>query len=308
MLRIERILYPTDFFPCAAQALDHAVYLARRYRAELHALHAVVLHADDPHNPAAYVPDLEQAQRRVEELAKSSLEDAFRDRGDAGLRVVKARRRGFSAADVILEYADEREIDLVVMGTHGRRGLGHLFLGSVAEEVVRLATCPVLTIRERRRPLEAEAVERILVPVDFSSHSSGALRYAREIATTYGAKLDLVHVVEQVLHPEFYETAGVAPGAAGPELERRARAEMARLVEEGSDPDVAFEAHVVDGRAARDLVEFARERESDLIVIATHGLTGIRHLLLGSVAEKVVRSAPCPVLTVKPFGRSLLPD
>lgn len=307
MLRIERILFPTDFFPCADQALEHAIYLSRRYGAELHALHAVVLHADDPHNFAAHVKGLEEAQLRVEELAGTRMREAFHDRDAADVRVVTERRRGFSAADVILDYADEKEVDLVVMGTHGRRGLGHLFLGSVAEEVVRLATCPVLTIRERRAALTAESVNRVLVPFDFSRHATEALRYAREIATTYGASLDLVHVVEQVLHPEFYEAAGMNVSAALPEIERRARKELARLIEETPGPEVESEIHVIEGRAARDVVEFARGRDSDLIVIATHGLTGIRHLLLGSVAEKVVRTAPCPVLTVKPFGRSLLP-
>ncbi len=79
--------------------------------------------------------------------------------------------RGFSTAPAILEYAKHNDIDLIVMGTHGRRGLGHLFLGSVAEEVVRLSSVPVLTVRERETPKPFEKMRRLLVPLDFSQHA-----------------------------------------------------------------------------------------------------------------------------------------
>ncbi len=306
MLRIKKILLPTDFFPCANQALDHALYLARKYGAEFHMLHAIVLHDDDPHNPAAHIVNLEEIHDRLKELAEANMNAAIRERDDGGVKILMEQRRGVSAADVILTYADDEEIDLIVMGTHGRRGLGHLLLGSVSEEVVRMADCPVLTIREKAEQQDIDDVSRILVPLDFSEHANNGLRHAKELAATYGAKLDLMHVIEEMVQPAFYEMAGVPPDMVRSARRQKSRDEMERLFRKAGGPDVPVDYFVVTGKASQDIVEFAREAEIDLIVIATHGLTGIQHLLLGSITEKVVRMAPCPVFTVKSFGKSLV--
>jgi nucleotide-binding universal stress UspA family protein len=306
MLQIKKILLPTDFFPCANQALDHALYLAKKHNAEFHMLHAIVLHDDDPHNPAAHVVNLDEIHQRLKELASADMDAAIRERKESGVTIVTEQRRGVAAAAVILRYAEENDIDLIVMGTHGRRGLGHLFLGSVAEEVVRLATSPVLTIREQAERQDVRRMARILVPLDFSEHSSNALQCAREIAITYGAKLDLLHVIEETTQPAFYEMAGVPLDELRADREKKSIQEMERLHVSSTGPEIKADYHAMVGRASRDIVEFAKENDIDLIVIATHGLTGIRHLLLGSVTEKVVRMAPCPVFTVKAFGKSLI--
>jgi len=148
MNRIERILFPTDFSPCANEALDYALFLTRRYAATLHMLHAVVLHDDDPHNPAAHFADIDEIEQRLRDLARIEMKVSIRERADGRERIVMDQRRGISAAEVVLDYAREEEIDLIVIGTHGRRGPGKLPLGSVAEAVVRRAPCPVLTIKQ----------------------------------------------------------------------------------------------------------------------------------------------------------------
>lgn len=306
MLQIKKILYPTDFSRCAQQALDHALYLAEQYNAELHMLHAIVLHEEDPHNPAHHFPNVEDVHKRLKELAHERMSEAVEPHAKDGLNVKLVQERGISSASVILDYAKEQGVDLVVMGTHGRRGLGHLFLGSVAEEVVRLAGCPVLTIRERKEPMPVEAIERLLVPLDFSEHARAALRHAREIAATYGARLQLLHVVEETVHPAFYVTGETSIFKLIPDIREKSEAAMKNMFNEVGGAEVEFDLHVVEGRAARDIVKFAGKNGADLIVIATHGLTGIEHLLLGSVTEKVVRQAPCPVFTVKSFGKSLV--
>jgi len=305
MLQVKKILLPTDFFPCANQALDHALYLARKYGAQFHMLHAIVLHDKDPHNPAAHVINLEDVQKRLQELAAADMSTSLGERDDSGIEIFMEQRRGVSAADVILRYTKEENIDLIVMGTHGRRGLGHLFLGSVAEEVVRMSDCPVLTIREQAEQTDIDDVTRILVPLDFSEHANNGLRHAKHMADTYGAKLDLLHIVEEMVQPAFYELAGVAPEKVREARKQKSREEMERLFRESAGPEVEVDYHVIVGRATQDIVGFAKETDADLIVIATLGLTGIQHLLLGSVAEKVVRMAPCPVLTVMSFGKSL---
>jgi nucleotide-binding universal stress UspA family protein len=178
----------------------------------------------------------------------------------------------------------------------------------VAEEVVRLSRCPVFTIRERREPRLVEEIERILIPIDFSEHSRHALRYAKQVAASYGARLQLLHVIENVIHPSFYaldrlhssELLGVIP--------KKARRALERFLDETAGPELTTEVHVIEGRAAADITAYAKELDSDLIVIATHGLTGIEHLLTGSVTEKVVRHASCPVFTVTVYGKNLIWD
>jgi nucleotide-binding universal stress UspA family protein len=306
MIRIGKILFPTDFSPCAEQALGHALYLANKYQASLHVLHAIVLHEDDPHDPSAHFTDIVEIQQRLQDLARTEMQAAISARPDATGEVVMRQRRGISAADVILEYAALEDIDLVVMGTHGRRGLGRLLLGSVAERVVRFSSCPVLTIREHEHPKPIAETNRILVPVDYSDHSKAAIRHARAIAATYGASLELLHVIEEAPRPEFYDEVGFRANLVEADAGEKAKREMRGLYESSPGPEVEARCHAFLGLAGPDIVRFAEDTGVDLIVIATHGLTGLPYLLMGSVAEAIVRMSPCPVCTVKSFGKSLV--
>jgi nucleotide-binding universal stress UspA family protein len=247
--------------------------------------------------------DLIEAQ--LEQLAADRIRSVTGDLTVGIPVVVRAKKRGISAAPIILEYADENDIDLIVMGTHGRRGLEHLFLGSVAEEVVRFAACPVFTVREAKEPKPTKAIERILVPVDFSTHSQKALTYAGELALAYDARLQLLHIIEPVVYPSFYSLDRANFFDWMDEIEVEAIRQLHQFSAARGGPDVPVDHFVVRGRAATDIVDFAETKRSDLIVMATHGLTGMKRLYLGSVCEKVVRRAMCPVFTVKAFGRAL---
>ncbi|UCC82744.1 MAG: universal stress protein [Gemmatimonadota bacterium] len=303
MLRIGKVLYPTDFSRCAGHALPYTLHLAETYRAELHLLHALVLHEADPGNLSHRLPDMEELYLALEEHADAQLKGAIEAHGRAGFTIKSAQVRAISAAGAILDYATENEIDLVVMGTHGRRGLRRLLLGSVAEEVVRLAPCPVLTVPEREDRASPSQIERIVVPVDFSVHAKLALAYAVQLSDAYGAQLHLLHVVDEVIYPDFYPPVIPSGGSITDELRDQSLQRMKTLLSgfEGTDAAV----HVRAGRAAPEIADFAQDRDADLIVIASHGLTGISHVLLGSVTEQLVRRAPCPVFTVKGFGRKL---
>ena len=205
-----------------------------------------------------------------------------------------------SVERAILAYAAQEAVDLIVMGTHGRRALDRLLLGSVAAKVVRLAECPVFTVGFEAASWEKGAARRILVPVDFSDHARLALAYARDLAAMYGAHLDLLHVIEETALTAAY---GMEPVVAQiPDVEGPARKALERLVQDVGGPEVPYTVHVTVGHPAYEIAEFAERQRIDLIVIATHGLTGIKRLLLGSVAEHVVHRAPCPVFTVKGFG------
>jgi nucleotide-binding universal stress UspA family protein len=309
MLILDDILVARDFSPVSDRAARVALDLAERAGAALHLLFAEVLH-DNPFADAKRY-DEGQAERIRTKLREGADGKPLFDPSRMA-RVEEHVVRDVAAAPAITTFASERDLDLIVLGTAGRRGVARMFLGSVAEEVVRTAERPVLTIPRKRdgddRPDDATlAPRRILVPIDFSDHCRHALRYARAWAALYEADLDVVHVMEKDLHPAFY-LAGGGEAEVGPELRKRAHAELETFVQETPGPDVPHRLRIEAGRAARALLTCGGEAGIDLIVMATHGLTGMEHFLMGSVAEKVVRRATCPVLTVKPFGKSLLPD
>ncbi|UCE53958.1 MAG: universal stress protein, partial [Desulfobacterales bacterium] len=205
---------------------------------------------------------------------------------------------------VILDYASENDIDLIVMGTHGRRGLEHVFLGSAAEEVVRLAKCPVLTMREIKKPHPKESLNRILVPIDFSHYAHQALLFAKEIAATYKSRLQVLHVIEQSKRPDFYFFNTNPNPNLIQNIRKKSKEKIEQLLNTVKEPNVAADIHIIEGQAARDIVKFADENDTDLVVISSHGLTGYEQLLIGGVAEKVVRMSTSPVFTVKTFGNS----
>lgn len=306
MLRIDKILYPTDFSDTAAEALPHALHLAEKYGAELHMLHAHVLHESDPINAAHSFPRMQELYDILERNAEDQM-DAALERYPTELKIERVQVRGISAPTSILEYSEQQAIDLIVMGTHGRRGLRRLLLGSVAEEIVRLAPCPVLTVPERDR-VPAGRFEKIVVPVDFSEYAALALTYAHELAAVYAAQLLLLHIVDEVVYPDFYPPVMPSGGRMTDELGAQSVTRLRELLAETGRPDVRADVHVRSGKAAPEIAHFTESEAADLVVIASHGLTGLSHMLLGSVTEQVIRRAHCPVFTVKAFGRKVIAE
>jgi nucleotide-binding universal stress UspA family protein len=156
--------------------------------------------------------------------------------------------------------------------------------------------------------MEELQIGKIICAVDFSEYSDHALRYALYFAKTFGADLQVLHVVELPFLPS-YSLAGV-PDLSIPseEIEEAARKKLGELVTKCRAEYAKVEGQVRTGTAFVEIIGYAREVEADLIIVGTHGRTGLRHMLIGSVAEKIVRKAPCPVLSVKhPHHRFEMP-
>jgi len=306
MIRIHKILFPTDFSRCSEQAMDHALYMAKRFRAELHILHVIALHRNDPHNRTCPSPVNEQLLSHTQSFSAARLSAIAKPFRHSDVPITTVQRRGISAAETIMGYARENDVDLIVLGTHGRRGLGRLFLGSVAEEVVRFAHCPIFSVRELEEPVALETMKQVLVPVDFSRNSRRALSHAKELAALYEAKLLILHVIDETAYPAYYAAGKTSVFDYRPEIRTRSKEAMRRFFQEVEGPRVAAEFFCADGRPSREILRFSKDHHADLEVIATHGSSGVEHLLIGSVAEKVVRQAPCPVFTVKTFGRKVI--
>ncbi len=305
MLQLNDIVLARDFSPVSDQAMRYAVGLAQQTGATLHLVHADVLHEDpfEADAPAAGTErDAQIRERLLVDADDAPLADRFAD-----VTFETDVRRDVAAAPAILGYASDLDADLIVMGTHGRRGVRRLLIGSVAEEVVRRADRPVMTVRKDGDDGALPTMERILVPIDFSDFAEDALRHAREFAQLYGAQVDLLHVIEENLHPAFYVGGVRSIYDVQPDIENKVRDRLHAAWEAvDAGTGTPAEMHVVDGRAARAITQFAQRNQSDLLVMSTHGLTGLEHFLMGSVAEKVVRHVTAPVLTVKAFGKSPL--
>jgi len=302
MLNLDTILFPTDFSSVAEGAFAHAAHLALRTGARIHVFN-VVSPADDTGNPMDFLPVEPVGGDRVVEAEPQRVEvkTATQERGTVSVLYVQTDDD--SPVEAINDHASEHDVDLVVMGTHGRRGMNRFLTGSVAEEVVRRAPCPVFTVLSDTEDATAPTIDRVLGPVDLSEQSSLVADHASALADVYSAPLDLLHVVEEAAYPTVYGIDPLTPSL--PDVQDRARKALETLIER-LDSSQLVEAHVLAGYAARDVVAFADENAVDLIVMSTHGRTGLERFLIGSVAEKVVRRAPCPVFTVKSFGKSLV--
>lgn len=295
MQDFKTILFATDFSPSSERAMDYALVLAQAYDAEVHLLHAIVLHESDPGNPEKQFPESMELLSRMSEVAESELARAADRHQSTCVSLKEVTRRGYSAGEVIIEYADEITADLIIVGTHGRRGIGRWVLGSVAEEVVRHASCPVLSVRD----METEGVPtlgRILVPVDFSRWSAHGVKSATELAARFDAGLELVHVIEEPVWPEFYPVD--CRWQLTEELQRAATTELEALASDARALGVDVELRILNGQPAMEISHLVEELGVGLVVLPTSGRSGIEHMLLGSTAERVVRRAACPVLTL----------
>jgi nucleotide-binding universal stress UspA family protein len=293
MLNIRRILFPTDFSDGAARAFPQAAHLADWHDAELHIVHVA---GPQDETDTALPVSLDTLRDWLGQPSGEFSLDA--------LSIVQNQVESDAPPERLVAYAEDQDIDLVVMGTHGRRGVQRMLLGSVTEEVVRKAPCPVLTVRTDAEDAPKQAIRRILVPVDFSEASEIAVQHAKEIAQTYGAEIDLLHVVEEVVYPSAY---GVEPPyVPSQDVVTRVEKALGSMARE----DIGYEHVQISARigyAPLTILDHVESNDIDLIVLATHGRTGLDRMLLGSVAERVIRRAPTPVFIVKPDQKSLVP-
>ena len=296
MIPIRVILVPMDFSRHSAAALDRAVDFAKAFGAKIHLLHsyAIPIQGATLYGFAAS----DSAWDGIRKVAESKLEESrhkiVSDGVEASSEVSPAL-----PTEAILAAAAEIDADLIVMGTHGHTGLMHAFLGSVAERTIRLAPCSVLAVKAGEASISPmNTIRKILVAVDFSEHADRALDTAVGFAKQFGAEFHLVHafgVPIPLVAP--YEVA--IPTALLEEARQAAASGLDALVRKVAAKGIAATSHLGEIPAASAIVDLAEDLGADLIVMGTRGRTGFKHVLLGSVAERTLRHAPCCVLTVK---------
>jgi nucleotide-binding universal stress UspA family protein len=294
--KIETILVPLDFSRASMEALDYAVSLSKQLRATIHLLHV------HPPDEAVSVPGgahlLLQSAEAIERL-NEELTGIHRKRVEP-FCPENCHIRGGRPYQEIIGLARELDANLIVLSTRGYSGLKHLLLGSTAEQVVRSAPCPVLVARKRRSKASPEAfgIRTILVPTDFSQCALAGAEYAAFLAKTLGATLRLFHAIYPYTNYVFVDRAGVRLSGLVEAVEETARQEMDALKQMDFLRGQPVQTETRPGYAVDEICAAASEPDVDLIVTATHGRTGLKHTLIGSVAEHVVRYASCSVLVV----------
>jgi len=290
-VRMERILCPVDFSDVSAEAYRYAQSIACHYSAKLFLQHVVELWQ---HPSCYYQTELEYYDQFRETLISNAERELRQFANSCGGVQPECLVEESMAADVILCSARTRAISLIVMGTHGRRGFDHLMLGSVTERVLRHAPCPVLAVPAKRPDqsgLSGAAgtvgVRRILCCVDFSEHSQRALQHAVSVAGAYHAQLTVLHVLENISNSA--------------EVVKQTDAAMDKLQQwvapSALDPTrVHLEVRL--GKAYREILDLAAERQSDLIVTGVRGRNSLDLTVFGSTTYRVIQLHPAPVLTV----------
>jgi nucleotide-binding universal stress UspA family protein len=292
---IEDILFARDFSPSSDRALAYGLDLAKRTGARQHMMYVQVQERSLLEAPKIADVPLDKLQEKFKKRNLEVLQRYAVDLQDE--RLHHHVERAEAAGPALVGFAERKGKDLIVMGTYGRRGVQRVIYGSVAEDVLRTAPCPVLIARANEENLPVDTVERIVVPVDFSELSKEALRYAQALARIYDVPLRALHVVDNPRTPEVYEVQ--AAQTASREAQARSERALAAWVDD-LDDDVEATSTAHRGEPAETIVDIA-SKPSDLIVMATRGLSGLRRTMIGSVTEEVIRKAHGPVIAARRF-------
>lgn len=308
MIAFKHILCPIDFSETSIRALTYAAAFASWYEAQLEVLHVV------PAFDSGLVPAM---SHRVGESTPypvshdeivSEIRRAITAAGAGGVNPRPLAHEG-RAHEMIVSRAQAQPADLLVMGTHGRSGVSRLLLGSVTEKVLRMASCPVLTVPATAPSTVAApvALKRILCPLDYSPSALKALRYALDLGRQADGCVTVLHALEYMDLEERPEPAPFDPCYEAIVEGRRRRQQLvdharerlhAQLAEEPVTWCKIEEVVAVD-RAYKATLQHAAEARADLIVMGAQGTGGLELMLYGSNTQHVVRAATCPVLTVR---------
>jgi nucleotide-binding universal stress UspA family protein len=299
MATIKRILCPVDSSEASQHAIEHALAIARWYKASVAALHVY-----SPVVPGFGIPPSD---------ARVSGDEVTRVRAETAKWIEAANPQGVGIdlivetgqpARHIIDLATALPADLIVMGTHGVSGFEHLVLGSVTEKVLRKASCPVLTVPPRAQATSTLPFKQLLCAIDFSSSSLAALELTWSLARETDSGLTLLHVIEWPWEePPAPVLEDLPPDQATALAEfRRYQTKSATdrldgLVREAAGDRCRVVPRVAHGRTYVEILRVAAEERSDLIVMGVHGRNAVDLLVFGSTTNQVIRRATCPVLT-----------
>jgi nucleotide-binding universal stress UspA family protein len=293
-LRIKLILCPIDFSEFSLSAYRHSLSLAEHYQAKLVAQHIVELWRHPAGDFAASGGVYEEYSQALRESGKKQLQEFVENHTPDEIQPERVVQIGI-AADSILSFAQLQKADVIVMGTHGRRGFDRLMLGSVTDRVMRRAPCPVLAVSKPAHDFVAAGKERghvhhlsrILFCADFSENSERALKYAISAAAEYDAELTLLHVLEGVPGPAQTEEAMAAVADR-----------LDKLIPAEGPKTLKIKTAVRRGKPYAQIIQLAQETQIDLVTMGVRGRGALDVAVFGSTTYRVLQLGSCPVLVV----------
>ncbi len=296
-----KILVPLDGSELAERALRPAVEVAAASGAELVLLSVAVLEERVVAGADGYGllwPD--QSQERYRNELESYLNSIMQEKIALAVDDVRPLVLEGDAAATIVDTALVEDVDLIVMSTHGRSGLGRWVFGSITEKVLRAAPCPVMVIREEK------PMQRVLITLDGSKVAEQALEPGLALARALDAEVTLLHVEEDVgeVDPRLVFQLEQAETGLGEQFRldyyRRAQSYLEHVAAQIEEPDLKIQIRVADGSAAQGILTFIEQQAIDVCVMATHGRSGLRRWVYGSVTEKVLRATKSAMMIVRP--------
>lgn len=292
MQQIQSILCPIDFSDSSANAYKYAQSLARHYKAKLllqHVLYSLKAFDFWDIYPSSYEEICRKRQADAHRLLRE-----FAERHGPGETPNQYFVEDGSVTDLVLALAEEQAVNLIVMGTHGTRGIDRLMLGSATERVLRRARCPVLAVRKPAHDVgpsandsDAVNIRKILVCTDFSDHAHHATQYALSIAGEYGAELTLLHVLEDFPRSTDLQSAT-----------QEVLKELEQSISVHERRGCSVESMVRVGKPYQQIVQLALEAKTDMVIMGVRGKGALDTALFGSTTYRVIQLGSCPVLAV----------
>lgn len=293
-MEIKNILWAFDGSKESEEALNYAIYLGQKFNSEIIGVHVIPLP-----EKLLYETEFHNWAKKVEETIESRLASISAQLDSQGLKFRSLVLKGEPDKEIV-ELAQQYKADLIVMGKRGQGLIDRMLTGSTALSVLRESNIPVLTVKKRDEEAPID-IKNILVPLDVSEELDSALYYAISLAKSVKANITVVYVFS--LYSYEYEL----PYWVFDDLIKISSEKLAEKIEEikqglgdeASEPEIKIE--VIQGlNIAISVVDYALRMNTDLIVMNTHGRKGLKKFILGSVTEKVVQEAHCPVLVLKP--------
>ena len=293
MIAIKKILCPVDFFPASDAAVSHAAALAGNYEASIHLLHVITPVAVGTYE---YAIDTAELMKSMEERSTDELKKLAAKVKEASISCEFEIYVG-DVYDEIKRAIEVAKPEIVVMGTHGRRGVERWFMGSTTEKLLRHSPVPLITISAAGEKQAAPRFQRILVTTDFSDGTPDALAYAFSVAQENESQISLLHVIHDV--------AADVSGKYRDSLIEGVHKQLNDLVPAEAKNWCDVNTRVDTGIPYRIILRILEDEKIDLVVMNIHGKGMLDRALLGSTAERVVRVAPCPVMLIPPMKRKL---
>jgi nucleotide-binding universal stress UspA family protein len=302
-VQVRSILCTTDFSDFSNHAVPYGTALAREFDAKLYLCHVIDLSSAAIYGEAVFA--LEDQQSRMIKFALEELRKLIGTQSVTWEPVVTIGNPALEVARI----AEEKGIDLAIAASHGRSGLKRVILGSVTERIMRTLPCPLLVVRSPEHGFVTPAyqeikLKQILVGYDFSPDSDLALQYGLSLAQEFQAILHLVHVVEPNVYEDLVKPSSGPTDKFQQDLRRKLRERLVNMVPEEARAWCTPVPTLLAGAPHEELTKYAVVNDIDLIILGVRGHGLVETVLVGSTTDRVIRRAPCPVLSVQPRAKT----